>query len=154
VSPLARRKKRKKARSYSQEILLILTGSALTLCALSVMYGFLIRKSMADNEIREFRIEVLNGTGTKGLARGVAVSLRKKGIDVFHVDNADNFSYEESILIGRKELDNLDALGQALGCKNIVEQLKKDSLVDATLIIGADYRTLNLGNEENSGLLE
>jgi hypothetical protein len=153
VSRLARRKK-KKARSYSQDVLLVLTGSALTLCALSVMYGFLIRKSMADHEIREFRIEILNGTGEKGLARKAAALLRKNGIDVFHVDNADSFFYEESILIGRRDVDNLHVLGHALGCKNVVEQLKKDSFVDATLILGADYHTLNLGPDTNSGLLE
>jgi len=153
VVRLARRKSKKK-HSYSHDILLVLMGSALTLCALSVTYGFLIRKSMADEEIREFRIEILNGTGEKGVARVAAASARKKGIDVFHVGNADNFDYEESILIGRKDGKNLNALGQVVGCKNVVEQLMADSFVDATLILGADYRSLNLSAEINSSLLE
>lgn len=152
---MARRKSRKKKkRSVSHNLLLLLAGSALTVCALSVTYGFLIRKSMADHEVREFRIEILNGTGEKGLAQSAAEGARKKGIDVFHVGNADNFSYEESILIGRIENRDLSVLGQALGCRNVVEQLKSDSFVDATLILGADYRSLNLADENTSGLLE
>ena len=138
----------------SHDLLLVLAGSALTLCALSVTYGFLIRKSIAGHEVREFRIEILNGTGEKGVAQRAAENARKKGIDVFHVGNAVNFGYEESILIGRKEKRDLDVLGQALGCRNLVEQLKSDSFVDATLILGADYRSLNLSDEATSRLLE
>ena len=150
---MASRRGQKKARDYSP-LLLILTGSVLTLCALSVMYGFLIRKSMADNNIRGFRIEVLNGIGEQGVARRAAVLLMKKGIDVFQVGNADSFSYTESILIGCREIGNLGSLGRALGCDNVVEELKEDSLVDATLILGADYQTLNLGGGTDSRLLK
>jgi len=137
----------------SHDLLLVLAGSALTLCALSVTYGFLIRKSIARPPA-EFRIEILNGTGVKGVAQRAAENARKKGIDVFHVGNADNFGYEESILIGRKETCDLDVLGQMLGCRNSIVQLKSDSFVDATLILGADYRSLNLSDEATSRLLE
>jgi hypothetical protein len=140
--PKTRRKPSK--RGFSQQVLLVLTGSALTLCMLSVMYGFLIRKSMAEHTIGELRIEVLNGTGEKGLAQSAARALRKMGVDVLHVSNAESFTYDESILVARKDNDRLKALGKALGCSNVIEQLKGDSIVDATLIIGADYQKLNL----------
>jgi hypothetical protein len=149
---LARRKRKKRSRKH--DILLVLMGSALTLCALSVTYGFLIRRSIAKNGIEEYRIEVLNGIGERGIARAAAEAARKKGIDVLYVGNGPNFSFEESILIGRKEGKDLDALGQVLGCKNITVVLKEDSFVDATLILGADYRSLNLSTETDSGLLE
>ncbi|MDH3215608.1 MAG: LytR C-terminal domain-containing protein [Candidatus Krumholzibacteria bacterium] len=149
-----RRRKKRAARNYSQEVLLVLTGSALTLCALSVMYGFMIRKSIARSEVHGVCIEILNGTGQKGLARKAAASVRKTGIDVLQAENAESFSYEESILIGRKKGVALNPLGRALGCDNVVEELREDSVVDATLILGADYRTLKLGDMEDSTLLE
>lgn len=151
---MARKRKKRKKRGYSQEVLLLLTGSLLTLCALSVSYGFLIRKSVAEVEIREFQIEVLNGTGEKGLAQTVALALLKMEIDVLHYGNAPEFSHEETILIGRKKKEGLHKLAQALGCRNVIEQQQPDAMVDATLILGADYRTLKLTAESDSGLLE
>lgn len=140
---MPRRKTRKKKKGYSP-LLLILMGSALTLCALSVMYGFLIRKSMAHEGFKDIKVEVLNGTKEQGLARQVRASLRNLGTDVLDVGNADEM-YAESILIGRRKTDRLEAFGKAVGCKNIIEEYRDDSLVDATLILGADYRKLNVG---------
>lgn len=152
---MARKRTKKKAQQgHSQKALLMLTGSALTLCFLSIMYGVLIRQSIAEDKIHGFRIEVLNGTGADGLGSKTATALRQKGIDVFQVENADHFDYKETILIGRKKNDSLAALGQALGCRNVIEQLSDDSFVDATLILGADYKMLKIGIEGDSGLLE
>ena len=144
-----KRSKKKEKRKLSQDVLMLLTGGALTLCILSIGYGFLIRQSVAEHEVQEFRIEVLNGTGEKGLAARAAAALRQKGIDVFQVENADHFSYRETILIGRKRGEDLQTLGQALGCDNVIEQLTADSFVDATLILGADYRSLNLEMDDS-----
>ena len=141
---MARSRRKKKTRGYSQEIALILTGSALTLCALSVMYGFLIRSANAGDKLTGYRIEIWNGTGEPGLAQRIADAARRKGVDVFQVGNASDFSHRESILIGRKKINGLEDFGRALGCRNFIEQLDKQSLVDATLIVGADYRSLNL----------
>ena len=153
---MARRKKKgskKEKHTLSQSVMLVLAGSVMTICALSVMYGFLIRKSIADSEVHGYRIEILNGTGEKGLARDAAAAARTKGIDVFQVGNADNFTYEESMLIVRRKGD-VGGLAKAIGCENVVVQLMKDSFVDATLILGADYRTLDLSGGPTSDLLD
>ena len=141
-----RSKKKKQKPGFSQQVMLVLTGAALMLCALSIMYGFLIRQSVAENNLKGLRIEILNGIGEKGLARDIATALMKKGVDVFNVDNAENFSYDESILIARRKNDRVKALGRALGCDNVIVQLQEDSFVDATFIIGADYDRLKLGD--------
>jgi hypothetical protein len=148
------RKRRKKKSRYSQPIALLLAGSLITLCGLSIMYGFLIRKSIAEDQVEQFRIEILNGTGQDGLAGKVALSLRKKGIDVFRVENAPDFGHKESILISRKEKEGLDNLARVLGCDNVIEQTTEDSIVDATLILGSDYRSLKLGIDFDSSLPE
>jgi hypothetical protein len=141
---MPRKRKKKSKGGFRQQLALVLTGSALTLCALSVMYGFLIRKSMAENNLHDLRIEILNGTGEQGLARAAAMSLIKKGVDVIDYGNAADFSFEESMLIARRKNDGIRALGRNLGCDNIVQQYKEDSLADAVLILGADYGKLHL----------
>jgi len=68
-----------------------------------------------------------------------------RGIDVIKVDNADHFDYPKSVLIARKEGADVELLGKIIECDNVVEQLRDDTLEDATLILGSDYRKLNLG---------
>ena len=148
---MAKQKRRKKAKSRSHDILLVLMGSALTLCALSVMYGFLIRQSMADIVIDDLRIEILNGTDETGLAARAATSARAMGVDVFQVGNTKE-PHDESMLVARKEGKDLEVLARSLGCRHVIEQFRSDSMVDATLILGADYRSLKLSLDSSSGL--
>jgi hypothetical protein len=151
-----KKKKRKKKQTKAQKLTVLAAGLALVVCAVSVAVGLLNRYTDLDNSKipRDIRIEVLNGTGEKGLAQKVAVALVKRRVDVLHVDNADNFDYEESVLIARKRRPELEPLVEMLGCTRFVEQLRDDMMVDATLIVGADYRRLNLGNGLDSDLLE
>jgi hypothetical protein len=155
---VARRKKQKKKSkaSQSQKMLVFVVGLALAVCAASVAVSVKNWYSRGEENAfsGEFRFEVLNGTTKKGLAREVALALIKKNIDVFRVDNADRDDYQNSILIARKETSGLELMGKELGCVEYMEQLQSDTMVDATLIIGADYRNLNLGREYESSLLE
>ena len=148
-----KKKKQAKKRNFLQDLLLLLTGSALLLCVASVTYGYFARNTEPEHAPDGLRIEILNGSGEKGIAKKVARALRVKGVDVFRVDNADSFEYSETILIARSRREDLTEFGESLGCKNVMEQLQEESLVDATLIIGADIRELRLGDGE-SGLLE
>lgn len=148
---MARRKKRRSS-NYAQKFLVFVVGTVLALCVTSVTYGFFLRHGSEQGAKGSFRIEILNGTGENGLARKAALSMMKRGIDVFNVENADRFDYEESVLIARRKSEDVRLLGELLGCGNIVEQIKKGSFVDATLIIGADYKRLNLGLRDDSGL--
>ncbi len=70
------------------------------------------------------------------------------------MDNANNFNYKESIVIARRKDHDARALARKLGCDNVIEQLVEDSIVDATLILGADYQTLNLDLRSDSSLYE
>ena len=87
-----------------------------------------------------------------GLAARVATAVRRRGVDVFDYGNAPNFDYGETMLVGRRPNDQLESLGEMLGCDNVIEQFRDGSPVDATLIIGADYERLNLDLEADSTL--
>ena len=65
-------------------------------------------------------------------------------IDVISVDNAPHFDYEESILVATKRGADVERLGEMIGCRNVVVQIREGAIEDATLILGADYRSLNL----------
>ena len=136
-----------------QRVLVGFAGVILVLCAASITQGFFFRNSTGDVD-ELFRIEVLNGTGKGGLAHAVKRSLHRRGIDVIEVGNAPSFDYRESVLIARKPGADVDKLGQILGCTNIVSQHKDKSLADATLILGDDFRELNLDWQLESDLLE
>jgi len=129
---------------------------ALVVCAASMAVG--LRNRTTRPPIEEIsgnvRLEVLNGTGEEGLGRVVARALMSKNIDVLFIGNADAFDYPASILIARRENAEIKTLGELIGCRHLIEQLKDDSMVDATLIIGADYRRLDLGSPAESGLSE
>jgi len=148
----ARKKKKKQETNYLQEALLLLVGALLTISAVSVGYGFFARRADAVSAPPGIRIEILNGTGESGLAQKTARALRTGGVDVLKAGNADRFDYRESVLIARTRNGNIEDLATRLHCRNVIEQLKGGSLVDATLIIGADYNRLNLGSK--SGLNE
>lgn len=86
-----------------------------------------------------FQIEVLNGTDETGVAMDVAKDLRRAGIDVLIIDNAERFDFEESVLIDRKGNPRLmRKLSKILGCREVLEQISPAPLVDATYIIGDD----------------
>ncbi len=131
--------------NVGQKVLVGLSGIVLVLCAASVTSGFFLRRGHDADATAQFRIEILNGTGTSGLAHEAKKGLLLRGIDVIKVDNADHFDYPKSILIARKKGADVELLGKILGCENVVEQLRDDTLEDATLILGSDYQKLNLG---------
>ena len=151
-----KRKSKRKSGKGSRKILVLALGTVLVLSAASVAVGVMnwMTRVYGDEITGDIRIEVLNGTGESGAAKTVARALMKRKIDVLSVDNADSFDYTESVLIARNRKTEIKSLGELLGCGRFIEQLKDNATVDATLIIGADYRTLNLGLEHDSNLSE
>jgi len=118
----------------------------LVVCAASIGYSLFLRHGGGGEEVG-FRVEVLNGTGRPGLAAETARALRSRGIDVLRVGNADRFDYTRSVLVVRRRGPDIDTFARLIGCREVVEQLRPDDLVDATLVLGADYRDLKLGLE-------
>lgn len=148
------RRSRRKSPGFGQKLLVGVSGMVLVLCVASITYGFFFRFVEDEQPTRQFRIDVLNGTGKKGLANDAMKGLLRRGIDVIEVGNAPTFDYEESVLLARRPGADVETLGELLGCSHIAEQIKKDSMADATLILGADYRKLNLDWEHTTGLME
>ncbi len=139
----SRRRTQRKA-TWGQKLLVGLSGIVMVMCAASITSGFFIRNTTSDAGDGRFRVAVLNGTGQAGLANAAKKGLLSKGIDVIEASNADSFDYQNSVLIARKRGLDVDALAEALGCANVIEQIQPDALEDATLILGADYELLRV----------
>jgi len=99
-----------------------------------------------EPEIRPLQIEVLNGCGVSGLAAKYTDYLRMMGFDVIRTENYETFNVLETIIIDRRGntencLKIAGALG--LGASRVLQEVNEAYLIDATVLIGKDYRRLS-----------
>jgi hypothetical protein len=140
-----RRKRGKKRTGIGQRIAVAFSVVVLVLCASSISFSLFVRRTGADGKSRPLRVELLYGTGVTGIAESARAALAKLGVDVVAVGNAGRFDYSESILVARERGTDVRLLGDVIGCAHVVDQLDKNATADASLILGADYKSLALG---------
>lgn len=92
------------------------------------------------------QVEVLNGCGVPGVAGDMTMHLRSLGFDVVHTGNHSSLDVAETVVIDRT--GNMDAARQvalALGLPDdgIRSEISADHYLDATVIIGRDYGSVN-----------
>lgn len=136
-----------------QRVAVGLSTLVLVLCAASITFGLFVHQT-EDGKTRPLRVTLLNGTGIPGIANDAQAELARLGIEVLAVGNAERFDYRESILVARKRGGEVALLGEVIGCGHVVEQLDRSAGEDASLILGADYRTLKLGWQREKGLAD
>lgn len=92
-------------------------------------------------------VAVLNGCGDPQVAARMTRRARALGLDVIHEGNAASFAYVQSVVIDRT--GNMQAgadVARILGIRHYVQQVSDDPymLEEATIVIGKDYKRLNL----------
>ncbi|PWN05225.1 LytR C-terminal domain-containing protein [Rhodohalobacter mucosus] len=93
------------------------------------------------------QMQVLNGAGVPGLATRYTGSLRQYGFDVVETGNFDHFDVEKTLVISRNgQMENAQRVARAIGVSEqyILREESPDFYLDITLVIGADYDSLNL----------
>jgi hypothetical protein len=140
-----RRKRGRKRAGIGQRIAVGLSIVVLVLCAASISFSLFVRRAEDGGTSRPLRIEILNGTGVAGIAESARGAMARLGVDVVAVGNAERFDYRESILVARARGADARLLGEVIGCRHVVDQVDRAADADATLILGADYRSLALG---------
>ena len=93
------------------------------------------------------QVEVLNGCGVSGLANQFTSILRRNGFDVVETGNFDSFDIEQTLVIARTfNTENARRVAEALGVdeQNILIEASEDFYLDATVVIGSDYKSLNM----------
>ena len=91
------------------------------------------------------RVEVLNGNGEILATRAVVEAVVAAGFHVIKTDNADNFEFEETVVIsqGRANLDAAEAAAGILGVRMVqLEVAAPSGVVDLSIIVGQDIATL------------
>lgn len=96
-----------------------------------------------DEQRRRVRVEVLNGAGDAGAAAQVTEALRAAGFDVKTYGNADRFDYATSHVLDRSGRPGAaGSVAAALGGIGVVERLDGELYLDASVILGNDWRDL------------
>lgn len=95
------------------------------------------------------RVEVLNGAGDPGAARQAADHLRARGFDVVYFGNAESFDHAATRVLDRSgREDKAGEVARTLGLDSAVTRPEPELYLDATVILGSDWReTLASGGE-------
>ncbi len=107
-----------------------------------VLPAFPVEKA-APNDI--LQVEVRNATMVDGLAGQVRGLLRTAGFDVVETGNYNSRDEAHSFVIDRVgNLDQARRVARTLGIdpSRVRQEIKNDLLLDATVVIGADYASL------------
>ncbi|MFH1312848.1 MAG: LytR C-terminal domain-containing protein [Candidatus Eisenbacteria bacterium] len=84
-------------------------------------------------------VEVLNGCGVGGTARGVGEILIDQGCDVMFVGNADDFDHRETLVVDRSgDRSKARAVASVLPGSGVIYQVGSAFFVDVTVVIGSD----------------
>jgi len=91
------------------------------------------------------QVEVRNGAGVDHLAAQTTQYLRERGFDVVDVGNYTSFQQERSIVIDRVgDLEAARTVAEALGlpADRVRQDIRRQYYLDASVIIGHDYKQL------------
>jgi hypothetical protein len=85
-------------------------------------------------------VEVLNGTRRTGAARTATRMLRRQGLDVVFLGNADSLATLTRVIVRRGDPSRARYVAQTLGAGKV--EVETDTLrrVDVSVILGEDFR--------------
>jgi hypothetical protein len=92
------------------------------------------------------QVEVRNGCGVPGVATKFTERLRRFGFDVVESGNFDTFDIPKTLVIDRSgNLEHARRVATALGLapEQVIQEISPDFFLDATVVIGADFPSLN-----------
>ncbi|MEJ2482218.1 MAG: LytR C-terminal domain-containing protein [Gemmatimonadota bacterium] len=95
-----------------------------------------------DDQRLRIRVEVLNGAGDAGAAARVTEQLRGAGFDVKTYGNAGRYDHERTLVLDRSGRPGAaGSVAAALGGAEVEERLDPELYLDATVILGKDWRS-------------
>jgi hypothetical protein len=85
-------------------------------------------------------VEVLNGTRRTGAARTATRMLRRHGLDVVFLGNADSLAEHTRVIVRRGDPSRARYVAQTLGAGKVVVEPDTFRRVDVSVILGEDFR--------------
>lgn len=106
-------------------------------------------------DVAPLQIEVLNGCGVTGVAAEFTEFLRQEGFDVVKTDNYESFNVLETVIIDRRgRTARINKIAKSLGLdtSRILKEVNEAYLIDATVVLGKDYKRISSWNNmEHNG---
>jgi hypothetical protein len=94
------------------------------------------------------RVEVLNASGVPGLAAEGRRVLRDRGFDVVFIGNGAGFPPDSSLVLDRVgRMDAAREVADAIGIRRVQPRPDANVYVDATVVLGKDWRAAPEGGE-------
>ena len=84
-------------------------------------------------------VEVLNGTRRQGAARAATRLLRRRGLDVVFLGNADSLAESTRVVARRGDFERARYVASALGAGLVMVQTDTFRRVDVSVILGEDF---------------
>lgn len=108
-----------------------------------------------EEQQKILQVEILNGCGVRRLVARIADLMRQDGFDVVNTDNYKEnnqirFSIQNSFILDRLgNQTNAKSIADAIGIdySNIRTEISPDMMLDATIVIGHDYKQLKYFRE-------
>jgi hypothetical protein len=85
-------------------------------------------------------VEVLNGTHRQGAARTATRMLRRRGLDVVFLGNADSLAESTRVIVRRGDPERARYVVAALGAGKVVVETDTLRRVDVSVILGSDFK--------------
>ena len=94
---------------------------------------------LVPDDVR-IKVEVLNASGQRGLARRATFALRDAGFDVVRFDNASE-TRDSTLVLSRSGKDDwAELVARALGGARVESRPDSARYLDVTVLLGADWR--------------
>ena len=103
------------------------------------------KKSVTKQPGQIIQLDVQNGTGINGIASVFSDYLRKFGFDVVEMGNYKSEDVSKTMILSRKEdLTNAEKIASVLEVnkKYVIQQINPSLFLDATVVIGKDFKEL------------
>ncbi|OWZ83935.1 LCP family protein [Natranaerobius trueperi] len=105
-----------------------------------IVEQYFSKKATKEVSKDNITIEVLNGSGVSGVAEDASDMLEEVGFDVVSIGNADNFDYQSSKVIARKEPRKAaKEVALEINQADLLVELKDDFEAMVTVIIGENF---------------
>jgi len=122
--------------------ILLLTYS---LIAKIIPHKEMAKPTSGTDSVHTLQVEVLNACGKAGIGDKCVDFLRKNKLDVVQTGNYPSFDVPHTIIINRSgNIERSKYIAQLLAVDTsfIIKQYNKNYYVDASVIIGKDYKVL------------
>lgn len=102
--------------------------------------GRLVSRDVSAPPNTRVRVEIINATKTRGLARRATRLLRDRGFDVVTFTTSPMTQDSTIVLDRTNHLDWARLVGQALGSARVVARPDTSRYVDVTVVLGTAWR--------------